>query len=92
VGQVEKPLQRADMVDASRQILGALIVDVECNDHQLPATGRPCGCYTRPRRQIGVDKFRATLSAESIANVDEWQTEVQLKPVRLGRIWLCTSS
>jgi len=27
-----------------------------------------------------------------MANVDEWQTEMQLKPVRLGRISLCTSS
>lgn len=78
MGYVEKPLQRADVVDASRQILGALIVDVD---------------VTRaPVVKLGSDKSRATLSAESMTNVDEWQTEVQLKSVRLGRIWLCTSS
>lgn len=32
--------------------------------------------------ELGPDKFLATLTAESLADVDEWQTEMQLKPMR----------
>src|SRR5580700_2189481 len=41
--------------------------------------------------ELGPDKFLATLSAKSMADVDEWQTEMQLKPMRVGRISLYTS-
>ena len=41
--------------------------------------------------ELGPDKFLATLTAESLADVDEWQTEMQLKPMRVGRIALYTS-
>jgi lactate racemase len=37
------------------------------------------------------DKFQATLTAKSMADVQEWQTEMQLKPMRIGRISLYTS-
>ncbi len=37
---------------------------------------------------LGADGFLATLTAKSLADVDEWQTEMQLKPMRLGRIQL----
>ena len=40
---------------------------------------------------LGPDKFLATLAAKSLADVDEWQTEMQLKPMRVGRISLYTS-
>ena len=41
--------------------------------------------------QLGPEKFLATLTAKSLADVDEWQTEMQLKPMRVGRISLYTS-
>src|SRR3712207_710031 len=41
--------------------------------------------------ELGPDRFLATLTAKSLAEVDEWQTEMQLKPMRIGRILLYTS-
>ena len=40
---------------------------------------------------LGPEKFLATLTAKSLAEVDEWQTEMQLKPMRLGRVQLYTT-
>ncbi|MGD9741019.1 MAG: nickel-dependent lactate racemase [Dongiaceae bacterium] len=40
---------------------------------------------------LGPERFLATLAAKSLADVDEWQTEMQLKPMRLGRIQLYTT-
>ena len=40
--------------------------------------------------ELGPERFLATLTAKSLAEVDEWQTEMQLKPMRLGRIQLYT--
>jgi nickel-dependent lactate racemase len=37
---------------------------------------------------LGPERFLATLTAKSLADVDEWQTEMQLKPMRVGRIQL----
>jgi nickel-dependent lactate racemase len=37
---------------------------------------------------LGVDAFLETLTSKSLADVDEWQTEMQLKPMRVGRIKL----
>lgn len=37
---------------------------------------------------IGADAFLETLKAKTFADVDEWQTEMQLKPMRVGRIQL----
>lgn len=37
---------------------------------------------------LGPDRFLETLKAKSLADVDEWQTEMQLKPMRVGRIQL----
>jgi len=39
---------------------------------------------------LGPDAFLATLVAKSLADVDEWQTEKQLKPMRAGRVQLFT--
>ena len=40
---------------------------------------------------LGMDRFLATLTAKSLAEIDEWQTEMQLKPMRLGRVALYTT-
>ncbi len=37
---------------------------------------------------LGVDAFLETLTEKSLADIDEWQTEMQLKPMRVGRIKL----
>ena len=37
---------------------------------------------------LGSDAFLETLLAKSFADIDEWQTEMQLKPMRVGRIAL----
>ncbi|TXL70963.1 nickel-dependent lactate racemase [Vineibacter terrae] len=39
---------------------------------------------------LGPERFLATLTAKSLAEIDEWQTEMQLKPMRLGRVQLYT--
>ncbi|KSV75496.1 hypothetical protein N185_16790 [Sinorhizobium sp. GW3] len=41
--------------------------------------------------ELGPDQFLATLTAKSLAEIDEWQTEMQLKPMRVGRIELYTT-
>jgi len=40
--------------------------------------------------ELGPERFLATISAKSLAEIDEWQTEMQLKPMRVGRIQLYT--
>lgn len=40
---------------------------------------------------LGPDRFLATLTAKSLAEIDEWQTEMQLKPMRVGKIELFTT-
>jgi len=37
---------------------------------------------------LGPERFLATLTAKSLAEIDEWQTQMQLKPMRVGRIEL----
>ncbi|WP_226781919.1 nickel-dependent lactate racemase [Oceaniglobus trochenteri] len=37
---------------------------------------------------MGADAFLKSLLAKSLADVDEWQTEMQLKPMRAGRVLL----
>lgn len=41
--------------------------------------------------ELGPDRFLATLTARSLAEIDEWQTEMQLKSLRVGRVMLYTS-
>ncbi|WP_428377092.1 nickel-dependent lactate racemase [Lichenicoccus sp.] len=41
--------------------------------------------------ELGMERFLATLTAKSLAEIDEWQTEMQLKPMRLGRVALYTT-
>ncbi len=40
--------------------------------------------------ELGPDAFLETLTAKRLADVDEWQTEMQLKPMRVGSIRLFT--
>jgi len=40
---------------------------------------------------LGPERFLATLTAKNLAEIDEWQTEMQLKPMRLGRVELYTT-
>jgi nickel-dependent lactate racemase len=40
---------------------------------------------------LGPERFLATLTAKSLAEVDEWQTEMQLKTMRVGRIQFYTT-
>lgn len=40
---------------------------------------------------LGPDRFLETLLLKSFAEVDEWQTEMQLKPMRIGRVILYTT-
>jgi nickel-dependent lactate racemase len=41
--------------------------------------------------ELGPDAFLRTLLAKRFADVDEWQTEMQLKPMRAGRVQLYTT-
>jgi nickel-dependent lactate racemase len=67
---------------------GTLIIASECSE------GFGSNEFRAAQRrliELGPDKFLATLTAKSLADVDEWQTEMQLKPMRVGRISLYTS-
>ena len=67
---------------------GTLIIASECSE----------GFGSREFREaqarlvaLGPERFLATLAAKSRADVDEWQTEMQLKTMRIGRIQLYTT-
>ena len=67
---------------------GTLIIASECSE----------GFGSREFREaqsrlveLGSERFLATLTAKSLAEIDEWQTEMQLKPMRVGRIQLYTT-
>lgn len=38
--------------------------------------------------ELGPDAFLRSLEAKKLASIDEWQTEMQLKPMRVGRVVL----
>ena len=67
---------------------GTLIIASECSE----------GMGSREFREaqerlvaLGAERFLATLTAKSLADVDEWQTEMQLKPMRIGQVQLFTT-
>ncbi|MBY5473355.1 nickel-dependent lactate racemase [Rhizobium leguminosarum bv. viciae] len=67
---------------------GTLIMVSECSEgfgsHEFrEAQGRLI--------ELGPERFLATLTAKSLAEIDEWQTEMQLKPMRLGQVELYSS-
>jgi nickel-dependent lactate racemase len=67
---------------------GTLIIASECSEGFGSDEFRSA---QRRLIELGPDKFLATLTAKSLADVDEWQPEMQLKPMRVGRISLYTS-
>jgi lactate racemase len=67
---------------------GALIVASECSEGFGSKEFRAA---QRRLIELGPDKLLATLTAKSMADVDEWQTAMPLKSMRVGRISLYTS-
>ena len=66
---------------------GTLIIASECSE----GFGSPEFRAAQARlAELGPERFLATLKAKTLAEVDEWQTEMQLKPMRRGRIALYT--
>jgi nickel-dependent lactate racemase len=67
---------------------GTLIIASECSE----GFGSPEFREAQARLvALGPERFLATLTAKSLAEIDEWQTEMQLKPMRLGRVELYTT-
>jgi lactate racemase len=67
---------------------GTLIVASECSE----------GFGSREFRsaqakliELGPERFLAALNAKTFAEIDEWQTEMQMKPMRLGTVKLFTT-
>ncbi|MDR1078882.1 MAG: nickel-dependent lactate racemase [Propionibacteriaceae bacterium] len=66
---------------------GDLIIVSECSE----GFGSPEFRQSQARLvELGPDRFLASIAHKGLADVDEWQTEMQLKPMRLGRIQLYT--
>lgn len=64
---------------------GTLIIASECSEGFGSPEFRDA---QRRLTELGPDAFLATLTAKSLADVDEWQTEMQLKPMRHARVEL----
>ncbi|MCX5514391.1 hypothetical protein C3941_15050 [Kaistia algarum] len=64
---------------------GTLIIASECSE----GFGSPEFRDAQARLvALGPERFLATLTAKTLAEIDEWQTEMQLKPMRLGKVAL----
>ena len=64
---------------------GTLIIVSECSE----GMGSPEFVAAQTRLvALGPQSFLDSLSCKALADVDEWQTEMQLKPMRVGRIQL----
>jgi len=67
---------------------GALIIASECSE----GFGSPEFRDAQERLvKLGPERFLATLTAKTLAEIDEWQTEMQLKSTRRGRVALYTT-
>ncbi len=64
---------------------GTLIIASECSEGLGSSDFRAA---QKRLVRLGPDAFLETLTAKQLADVDEWQTEMQLKPMRVGRIEL----
>ena len=64
---------------------GTLIIASECSEGIGSAEFR---ASQERLVALGPDRFLRTLTAKSLAEIDEWQTEMQLKPMRLGQVAL----
>lgn len=67
---------------------GRLIVASACSEGLGSAEFREAQARLN---RLGPDAFLQTLLAKRFADVDEWQTEMQLKPMRAGRVQLYTT-
>jgi lactate racemase len=67
---------------------GTLIIASQCSEGFGSAEFRAAQARLV---ELGPERFLATLTAKSLAEVDEWQTEMQLKTMRVGRIQLFTT-
>ena len=66
---------------------GDLIVASACSE------GLGSQHYREAQRRLvalGVEGFEASIAPKSQADIDEWQTQMQLKPMRVGRVRLYT--
>ncbi|SBW04669.1 conserved hypothetical protein [uncultured Alphaproteobacteria bacterium] len=67
---------------------GTLIIASECSE----GFGSPEFRDAQTRMvELGPERFLATLKAKTFAEIDEWQTEMQLKPMRMATIQLYTT-
>jgi hypothetical protein len=67
---------------------GTLIIASECSE----GLGSPEFHESQARLvDLGPDAFLQMILRKPMADVDEWQTEMQLKPMRIGRVQLYTS-
>jgi nickel-dependent lactate racemase len=67
---------------------GTLIIASECSE----GIGSPEFHASQARLvSMGPDAFLQMIQRKSLADVDEWQTEMQLKPMRIGRVQLYAS-
>ena len=64
---------------------GTLIIASDCSEGVGSAEFRAA---QQRLIELGPDAFLETLSGKRLADVDEWQTEMQLKPMRVGTIAL----
>ena len=67
---------------------GTLIVASACSEGFGSAEFRDAQSRLR---SLGPDAFLRTLLAKRFADIDEWQTEMQLKSMRVGRVQLYTT-
>ncbi len=67
---------------------GTLIMASECAEGMGSAEFRASQARLV---SMGADRFLESLWAKSLADIDEWQTEMQLKPMRAGRVQLHTT-
>ena len=67
---------------------GTLIIASQCSE----GFGSPEFRAAQERlAELGPERFLATLMAKSLAEIDEWQTEMQLKATRLGSVEMYTT-
>jgi len=67
---------------------GTLIIASECSE----GLGSPEFYEAQARlAEQGADAFLQTILRKELAGIDEWQTEMQLRPMRIGRVQLYTT-
>jgi nickel-dependent lactate racemase len=67
---------------------GTLIIASECSEGLGSSEFREAQTKLV---EMGPERFLAMLTAKSFADIDEWQTEMQLKPMRVGKVQLYTT-